>query len=344
MERWHNLPKYLELAINNGVDPLTGQQAGPKTGEIDGFTSIDDLLQALQRQIRHGLEIERAKHPPLPDQADARCSFTLESIFLEDCIERGREWRLGGAKYWHKSQHAAGIATVVDSLAAIQEVVFESGKVSLPQLRDILNANFEGHEPLRQRLLNRCLKYGNDDDRVDAIAVEVAKRFCDEVVRCNQVPHSIRFWPEIYSYHNNRRLGAQLGATPDGRKRGESVSENQSPVYGQDREGVTACLRSMAKLPFHRTPGGGTNLKLHPSAIEGREGLAALSSLLKAYFKQGGQYLQLNVVDAAVLKDAQQHPDEYRTLSVRVVGYSAYFRTLSKEVQDNIIARTEHAI
>jgi formate C-acetyltransferase len=343
MERWHSLPKYLELALNDGIDPMTGQQVGPKSGDADSLETMDDLLHALQRQIRHALQAERAAHPPLPAEAYEQCSFTLESIFLEDCIEKGREWRLGGCKYWHKSQHACGIATTADSLAAIQELVYRSRKVSLTELRDILKANFEGYESLRQRLLNQCPKYGNDDPAADALAVKAANVFCDEVVRCNDVPHDIRFWPEIYTYHSNRRLGKALGATADGRLRGENISENQSPAYGMDRNGVTASLSSMAKLPTHRTPGGGTNLKIHPSAVEGEAGLDALSNLLKTYFALGGQHLQLNIVDASILAEAQQHPDTYRTLSVRVVGYSAYFCSLTRDVQDDIIRRTEHS-
>ena len=342
MERWHSLPKYLELAMNNGVDPLTGNQVGPQTGEIDRFRTVDDLLETFRLQCRHVLEAERAHYSPLTSETYSRCSFTLESIFLEDCIENGREWRLGGTKYWHKSQHGCGIGTIADSLAAIQKVVFEDKELTLRELRDILNANFEGHEPLRQKLLNRAPKYGNDDDYVDSIAVKVGNLFCDEVVRCNEEPHSVTFWPEIYTYHHNKGFGANLGATPDGRKRGENISENQSPSYGMDMKGVTACLSSMAKLPGHRTPGGGTNLKLHPSAVEGEEGLATLSNLLKTYFKQGGQHLQLNIIDSSTLKEAQENPDKYKTLSVRVVGYSAYFVTLAKKVQDDIIERMEH--
>jgi formate C-acetyltransferase len=241
-----------------------------------------------------------------------------------------------------------GIATVADSLAAIQSMVFDREALSLAALRDALNCDFQGQEQLHQRLLHQCPKYGNDEEAVDALAARVADLFCDEVVRCNEVPScgelqpTITFWPEIYSYHNNRRMGEQVGATADGRKRGVSLSENQSPTYGTDVGGVTACLRSIAKLPLHRTPGGGTNLKLHPSAVEGEDGLEALSSLLKTYFALGGQHLQLNVVDSALLRKAQQHPEEYRTLSVRVVGYSAYFCTLTRQVQDDIIRRTEH--
>lgn len=342
MERWHNLPKYLELALNDGVDPLTGEQAGPRSGDVLEFDSLDDLLGAFHVQVRHALELERAAYPPLTDVERGQCSLTLESIFLEDCIENGREWRLGGTKYWHKSQHGVGIATVTDSLAAIQTMVYEREALSLAALRDALNRDFEGEEVLRQQLLHQCPKYGNDDERVDALAVRVAELFCDEVVRCNEGPHTITFWSEIYSYHNNRRMGERVGATADGRKRGVSLSENQSPSYGMDVEGVTACLRSISKLPLHRTPGGGTNLKLHPSAVEGEEGLEALSSLLKTYFALGGQHLQLNVLDSAMLRKAQQHPAEYRTLSVRVVGYSAYFVTLTKQVQDDIIRRTEY--
>jgi formate C-acetyltransferase len=174
----------------------------------------------------------------------------------------------------------------------------------------------------------------------------VADIFCDEVVRCNDVPHSIRFWPEIYSYHHHapRWFGGELGATPDGRRRGETLSENQSPTYGMDRRSPTACLNSMAKLPVHRTPGGGTNLRLHPTSMAGEQGVDTLSAMLRAYFGQGGQHLQINIVDSAALRDAQLHPDMYRTLSVRVVGYSAYFVALTRQVQDDIIRRTEHMI
>ena len=344
MERWHSLPKYLELALNNGIDPLTGNQVGPNTGDVADFQSLDDLLEAFRLQLRYVLEAERANVPFIRPEDHSRCSFTLESVFLDDCIENGREWRLGGTKYWHKSQHGCGIATIADSLAVIQKVVFEDKELTLTELRDILNANFEGQEPLRQKLLNRCLKYGNDDDYVDSIAVRVGNIFCDEVLRCNEVPHSITFWPEIYTYHHNKGFGASLGATPDGRKKGENISENQSPSYGMDIKGVTASLNSIAKLPTHRTPGGGTNLKIHPSAVEGEDGLKALSNLLKTYFNEGGQHLQLNILDSKTLKEAQQDPEQYKTLSVRVVGYSAYFVTLSKKVQDDIIERMEHIL
>ena len=168
--------------------------------------------------------------------------------------------------------------------------------------------------------------------------------FCDETLRCNEVPHSITFWPSVYTYHSNKGMGAQLGATPDGRKRGENVSENQSPSYGTDLNGATACLSSMSKLPAHRTPAGGNNLKLHPSAVEGDEGLETLSSLLKTYFKKGGQHVQLNIIDNSLLEAAQKNPDEYKTLSIRVTGYSAYFITLSEKVQNDIIERTQHSI
>ncbi|MFC1715448.1 pyruvate formate lyase family protein [Candidatus Poribacteria bacterium] len=344
IQRWHNMPKYLELALNNGVDPMTNKQEGPETGAVDQFESMDDLLEAIKVQIRHVMEADRANHPKLTAEDLARCSFTLESIFLKDCIENGREWRLGGTKYWHKTQYAGGMATLVDSLAAIQKMIFESGELTLAELHDVLNANFEGNEPLRQKLLNRCPKYGNDDDYVDSLAVKMADMFCDETLRCNEVPHSIKFWPSIYTYHTNKRMGQQLGATPDGRKRGENVSENQSPSYGMDLNGATACLSSMAKLPARRTPAGGNNLKLHPSAVAGDEGLETLSNLLKTYFRKGGQHVQLNIIDNSLLKEAQEHPDEFKTLSIRVTGYSAYFVTLSEKVQNDIIERTQHSI
>lgn len=344
MERWHNMPKYLTLALNNGIDPVADKLIGPKTGEIEQFSSMDDLMVALKAQIRHALEADRAHHRKLTDEDLARCSFTIESIFLEDCIENGREWRLGGTKYWHKNQYAGGLATLSDSLVTIKKVVYEDKQITLPELRDILNADFEGHESLRQKLLNRFPKYGNNDTYADSMAAEVANMFCDEVVRCNEVPHTITFWPGVYTYHSNKRMGMELGATPDGRKRGENVSENQSPSYGMDINGATSCLSSIAKLPSHRTPGGGNNFKLHPSSVKGDEGLMALSSMLKTYFKEGGQHAQINVFDDLLLREAQKNPDEYRTLSVRVTGYSAYFVTLSEKVQNDIIERTQHIV
>jgi trans-4-hydroxy-L-proline dehydratase len=344
MERWHSLPKYLELALNDGLDPANGRRLGPATGPAAELDTMAALLQALRLQIRGALAAERAQYPPLAGADLRRCSFTLESVFLEDCIENGREWRLGGARYWHKSQHGSGIATVADSLAAIRELVYETGELDLPRLRDLLNQDFEGEEPLRQRLRTRLPKFGNDDGRVDALAVEVADMFCDEVVRCNEAPHSVRFWPEIYSYHNNRWMGSELGATADGRRRGESISENQSPSPGADLQGATACLRSIARLPLRRTPGGGTNLRLHPSCVAGERGLEALADLMKTYFELGGQHLQVNLVEAETLREAQRHPDQYRDLSVRVVGYSAYFVTLSPNVQEDLIRRTEHRL
>ncbi|MEW6751997.1 MAG: pyruvate formate lyase family protein [Candidatus Latescibacterota bacterium] len=344
MERWHSLPKYLELALNDGLDPATDRRLGPATGRAEDLDTMEALLEALRLQVRSALAEERAQYPPLTQEDLRRCSFTLESVFLEDCIERGREWRLGGTRYWHKSQHASGIATVADSLAAIRELVYQTGEMDLPRLRDVLRRDFEGEEPLRQRLRTRMPKFGNDDPRVDDLAARVAGMFCDEVGRCNEAPHSVCFWPEIYSYHNNRWMGAQLGATADGRRRGESISENQSPSPGADLAGATACLRSLARLPLRRTPGGGTNLRLHPSCVAGERGLQALSDLLKTYFALGGQHLQLNLVDGAVLRQAQEHPDQYRDLSVRVVGYSAYFVTLSPDVQEDLIRRTEHQL
>jgi len=341
-EKWYALPKLLELALNDGLDPLTGEQAGPRTGCAESMVALDDLVDAVRLQMRHVLQAERAQYPPLGDQDRAQCSFTLESIFLEDCVENGREWRLGGTQYSHKNQHAVGIGTAADSMAAIAQIVFNGGELALAELRDTLNADFDEHESLRLRLHNRMPKYGNDDDRADHWAAQLAEMWCDEVERCNLAPHHEVFWPEIYSYHNNRHLGRATGATADGRRRGQHLRENQSPSPGMDRVGVTACLNSMAKLPLDRTPGGGTNLRLHPTAVAGEDGLDALSQLFVTYFGQGGQFLQINIVDSETLRQAQRDPVAHRSLSVRVTGYSAYFVTLAQEVQEALIARSEH--
>ncbi|MBM4079280.1 MAG: hypothetical protein FJ278_06240, partial [Planctomycetes bacterium] len=342
IERWHNLPKFVELALNNGKCPVKGQPLGPATGDPDTFRTFEDLQAAVRAQMRHALEAERRGVEAFWAKESAMPSFTAESLFLEGCVENGREWRRGGTKYYHKMQHAVGIGTATDSLVALRNLVFEEKRLTLGQFRDILNASFAGHEELRQELLNRCPKFGNDDDAVDSVAVWLANAFCDEVARCNRPDHRIAFWPELYSYHNNKNLGDQTGATADGRRRGESLSENQSPSYGADRNGVTALLNSMAKLPFHRTPGGGTNILIHPTAVKGEDGLRALMDLLETYFQRGGMHLQVNIVDKRTLLEAQKSPEKFRTLTVRVTGYSGYFVTLDPRSQQDVIARTEH--
>jgi formate C-acetyltransferase len=226
---------------------------------------------------------------------------------------------------------------VADSLAAIGRAVYREGRVTLRELREALAGNFAGNERLRQRLLTGYPKFGNDDEAVDAIAVELADCFCREVL-AHRDPVLGVSWPGIYSYHRFKSIGAAAGATPDGRLAGTPASENQGPAPGRAQAGPTATLRSLAKLPLQLTPCGGQTLALHPTLVAGPEGSMHVADLIEGYFRLGGQHVQINIVTAEALRAAQEAPEAHRGLVVRVTGYSAYFVTLDRESQDRLIA------
>ena len=357
-EYQHSLVKPLELALNNGRDPYPVQQLrlytemdehspdypvretfeGPATGELEDLRTFDDLMRAVKAQI--ACDVQRAvdlKRRFYEEDYLKHRVFCFESALMHDCVARGKDLNHGGARYVHHNDYAAGLANIADSLMAIKKAVYEEGWLTLAELRDILAANFEGNEVVRQRLMNRYPKWGNDDDEVDAIAVEIAECFCQEVLK-HRDPVVGVCWPGIYSYHRFKPKGAISGATPDGRLAGTPLAENQGPGPGRDLLGPTAMLRSMAKLPFHLTPAGGDTFALHPTLVSGPEGGKRLSELIETYFRLGGQHVQLNIVTEEMLRAAQAEPEKYKGLVVRVTGYSAYFVTLDRQSQDILIA------
>jgi formate C-acetyltransferase len=357
-EYQHSLVKCLELALNNGCDPYPARPlhqenelrdhspaypvdevfAGPPTGELKDLRTFGDLMRAVKIQIGH--DVARAvalKRRYYTEDYLARRPFCFESALVKDCVARGRDANHGGARSVHHNNYAGGLATVADSLVALKKAVYEEGWLSLAELRDALAANFAGGEMLRQRLLCRYPKFGNDDDEVDAIAVEIAECFCRAVLRHRDAVVGV-CWPGIYTYHRFKWIGQMAGATPDGRLAGAPTSENQGPAPGRDRSGPTATLRSLAKLPLHLTPSGGQTLTLHPTLFCGPDGTKHLSDLIETYFSLGGEHLQINIVNAETLRAAQRDPELHRGLVVRVTGYSAYFVTLDRETQDLLIA------
>ena len=336
-EYQHNFAKHLEYALNDGRDLLTGEVGGARTGDPATFATFDDLLAALKRQVEHGVEKAARECDETWSRRIVASPFNVESLLTEGCVERAENVSTG-ARYVHYIHHGGAVATAADSLAAIRGAVYEDRLLSLAELRDVLRASFAGHELLRLRLKSRYPRFGNDDDSVDLLARQVCEWFCEAVLRHRSGP-SGAFWPQFYTYHRYKRMGRETGATADGRKAREPVSENQSPVLGADRNGPTALLSSLAKLPFEHTPAGGVTLVLHPTAFAGEGGQAALSDLLETYFRQGGLHVQVTVVDRETLLAARAHPEQYRHLVVRVTGYSAYFVTLDPESQEQIIAR-----
>ena len=348
-EYWFNLPKHLELALNNGFDPMIGLQMGLHTGKISNLKTFNDILNALKAQIRYQIEKVIKEQGEFYKQYFTLKPFSFESILMKDCIEMAMDYKdfdrnpPTGTGYIYIDCLGGGIATVADSLAAIKKLVFEEKRMSLSELNTILKNNFEGQEKLRLELLNKFPKYGNDDDYVDSLAVDIALFFVQTVTSLSN-PYLGLCLSSIYTYHSYACHGAVTGATPDGRKAGEPVSENQEAGNGMDRKGLTALLNSMAKFKpvFSFTPSGGSTISIHPSGIAGENGTKILSDLIETYFEKGGQHIQTNVINKETLIDAKKHPEKHRDLLVRVTGYSAYFVTLSPECQDYIIKRSTH--
>ncbi|MGB4338629.1 MAG: trans-4-hydroxy-L-proline dehydratase [Bacillota bacterium] len=336
-----NLPKLLELALNDGVDMRTGKRIGLPTGDASEFTSFDQVMDAFRAQLRHFVDIKMRGNAVIESLYARYMPAPFLSLLIDDCIEKGRDYNAGGARYNTSYIQGVGIGTITDSLAAIKHNVFDEKRVSLGQLVEALGRDFEGHEELRHVLGEESPKYGNDDDSADSIMKQVFNEFFDCVdgrpnVRGGEC--HIDMLPTTCHVY----FGSVCAASADGRRAGTPLSEGISPVQGRDRRGPTAVLQSAAKMDHAATGGTLLNLKFTPKLLEGEEGIDNLAHLVRTYFRLGGHHVQFNVVRAETLRKAQRDPDSHRDLIVRVAGYSDYFCDLSRALQDEIIARTEH--
>ena len=313
-----NTPKCLELVLTGGRCLVTGQAAGLAGPGAAGLASFDDLLAAFLDQMRYIAQLvlkAKADYDQILPEFQAA---PLQSALTPSCLERGRDIYDGGTEYHLTGCYLVGLGTTVDSLAAIRQVVFEEHVLTLPDLVEILRADFSGHEILRQRLLNRAPKFGNDDDRVDGLVPLLVKAFSQAVVTAPSPAGWLKL-PMIGSVSSHAGMGKRTGATADGRRMGESLSDGGSPAQGRSLKGPTAALRSVAKADHRLIPGGeAINLLLAPSTLSRETGLGNLVALLRAYTALGGEQLQVNVVNRATLEDAVRRPEQYRHLIVRV--------------------------
>jgi formate C-acetyltransferase len=260
----------------------------------------------------------------------------------DDCIKRGRDITDGGAIYNYHSVCFLGTANTADGLCALKKLVFDKKAVDAREVLDALRANFEGYDGLRQRLLHDAPKYGNDMGEVDAIACRVADDFID-LMDAARSPLGGRYFVHLFSFLSNIDFGKETGATPDGRRAGEPLAYSLSAHQGRDREGVTALLKSLSRLPHRRAAGASAAIvDLDPKLVEGSDGRMRLAQLLLAAFKMGVGQLQFNVMTADRLRQAQEDPERYGNISVRVAGYSQMFKLLTRDLQDHVIARTKH--
>jgi pyruvate formate-lyase/glycerol dehydratase family glycyl radical enzyme len=338
---YFNLPKILELTLNGGVDPRSGRRLGPDTGGPEAFSDFEALFAAYCRQLRHFVDIKIGGNVIIAKMIADNAPAPFLSLLTDDCIAKGRDYNAGGARYNTSYIQGVGVGTLTDSLAAINEHVFEGRSLTLSDLCAALAGNFEGHEKLQQSLRHKSPKWGNDDDRADAFTVRAFAAFF-EAVDGRPDGRGGRYAVNMLPTTCHIYFGSVIGATPDGRLAGRPLSEGISPVQGMDREGPTAVLLSAAKMDHVKTGGTLLNLKFTPDVLAGDAGLEHLGSLIRTYFKLGGHHIQFNVVDAETLRRAQADPDAHRDLIVRVAGYSDYFCDLSPALQDEIISRTAH--
>ncbi|MBN2399554.1 MAG: glycyl radical protein [Candidatus Aminicenantes bacterium] len=338
---YFNLVKVLEITLNNGVDPRSRQKIGLETGKPENFTVFDELLDAFNRQLNHFIDI-KIRGNNIIDRLYARyLPVPFLSLLIDDCVASGRDYHDGGARYNTSYIQGVGLGTITDCLSAIRHHVYERRSLTMEALRRALKKNFSGHEMTRQLLLNKTPRYGNDDDAADDLMRKVFEMFFNAVDgRPNM--RGGRFHINLLPTTVHIYFGRMTGATADGRRAGEPLSEGVSPVQGADRLGPTAVIKSVAKIDHLRTGGTLLNQKFTPQLLADEKGIAQLANLVRAYFRLDGHHVQFNVVDAATLRAAQRQPEKYRDLIVRVAGYSDYFVDIGSELQEEIISRTEH--
>ncbi len=336
-----NLIRCLELALNGGRHPDTNEQIGPICREVHEYETFDDFFDAYRKQVEIAVE-NLIVYENLIDMAQAEltpCPFL--SCLTEDCISKGKDVKRGGAYYNFSGPQGVGLANAADSIAAIKKLVFEEKRFSLSQLKKALDENFENQQEMRPMLVEDAPKYGNDDDYVDYIARDVMDIFAKKVASYTN-PRGGQYQAGMFPATANVAYGNKTGATPDGRRKGEPFADSVSPAPGRDRESAIAVIRSVAKLNHIETSNGTLlNQKLHPLTLKDERGIQNLAGLLRAFGDLKCMEIQFNVVDADTLKAAQAEPEKHKSLVVRVAGWSALFTGLSREVQDEIISRTE---
>lgn len=335
-----NIPKCLELALHNGFDPRTGKQLGPKTGPFDELRTFDDLMDSFKTQVKYfsGLGGSITN-----EQRIARSDITptmLSSAFIDDCVKRGKSCLSSGPRYIMMIQVSVGMVDAADSLAAIKKRVFEEGSLTRRELLDALAVNFQGKEGVRKLLLT-APKYGNDDDYADKIAADLYGWWWRMVSDIDAL-YGLKYIPSPYSVSVHGAAGKRVGALPSGRKAEVALADGSvSPCSGMDSGGPTGVMNSAGKIDQIPLFGTLLNMKFHPSSLKDRPDCEKLLVLIKTYFSYGGKHVQFNVVDSKTLREAQANPERYPNLIVRVAGYSALFHELHRNIQDEIISRTE---
>ena len=338
---YFNLTKILEVTLHNGFDPRTERQIGPKTGDPLAFNSFEDLIEAYKKQIRFFADVKIEGNLVIEQLFATQLPVPFLSLLIDDCIAKGKDYNAGGARYNTSYIQGVGLGSVTDSLTALRYHVFEQEAITMKGMLEALEKDFKEYEEFHRALVFNTPKYGNDNEYADQHAKVLFQLFYDAVdgrpcyrggkFRINMLPTTCHIY-----------FGSVTGAMPDGRLAGKPLSEGISPVQGADQKGPTAVLQSAAKIDHIKTGGTLLNQKFTPSFFDDPESYRKLTALIRTYFRMDGHHIQFNVVSADTLRDAQNHPEKYRDLIVRAAGYSDYFNDLGEDLQNEIIARTEH--
>ena len=355
-----NTPKILEITLHNGVDPETGKKIGIETGDSRSFKTYEELYDAWHRQMVYFVNLKLSVNNYIERMFSLYAPATFLSLYIDDCIEKGKDYYSGGARYNTTYIQCTGLGTITDSLAALKKHVFEEHRYTMEEMLEACDTNwgsttagreadqttpnpsYSGGEIMRQYIRNHTPFFGNDDEYADSIAVRVY----DNLVKAIEGRPNTRGGKtqlNMLSTTCHNYFGQVCGATPNGRFAHFAISDGTSPAHGSDTHGPTAVIKSLGKLD--QTKSGGTllNVRFVPNLLKREEDQKKLASLIRSYFKMGGHHIQFNIIDTATLHDAQQHPEEYRDLLVRVAGYSDYFNDMTEQLQNEIIARTENS-
>lgn len=340
-----NFGAAIEFVMTNGMHRQSGGHYGVKTGDVNELKTFDDFYNAVKEQIAYMIRQSNIYSNITEIAQKELCPAPLASMLIEGCVESGTDIMAGGAKYnVGPGTLGIGIADACNCLAAVKKLVYEEKKVTFDELNAALEADFKGYERLQQMLINDAPKYGNDDPYVDIFAKELA-HFVVEEHHKYKTMNGEYFMPSLYPVSSNIPQGQYIGALPSGRNAGQPLADGCSPCHGTEILGPTAVLKSYSNIDGKEVDGGMLlNIKFDPATVRGEEGTQRIVDYLKAFVDLDIYEVQFNVIDKETLEDAREHPENYKSLLVRVAGYSAYFVELSKPLQDDIMGRTEFAL
>lgn len=339
---YFNLPKVLEITLNNGYDPRTKKVIGLLTGNVESFETFNDFMAAYKKQLNHFIDIKIAGNDIIEQIYAEELPVPFMSLVIEDCIQNATDYNAGGARYNTNYIQGVGLGSITDQLTAIRYHVFDKQNISFQDLKKAIDADFIEHDELHEKLKHNTPKYGNDNDYADEqchIVFDMYFKAVDSRPTKKGGKYRINMLPTT----SHMYFGSVTGAMPDGKKSGQPLSEGISPVQGADRNGPTSVLKSASKIDHIKTGGTLINQKFTPDFFATDEDMDKIASLVRSYFRLDGHHIQFNVVSADTLRKAQANPENYKDLIVRVAGYSDYFVDLTEELQNEIINRTEHA-